>query len=59
MDALDRLSKEEPVYAYQYEGERFDTGQPLGLLKASIALSMNREDIGQDLRAYIKSLSLN
>jgi len=59
MDALDRLAKEEAVYAYQYEGERFDTGQPLGLLKASIALSLDREDIGQDLREYIRSLSLD
>ena len=59
MDALDRLAKDQPIYAYEYEGERFDTGQPLGLLKASIALSLRREDIGRELREYIRSLSLD
>lgn len=58
MDALDSLRKKEPVYAYQYEGDRYDTGQPLGLIKASIALGLAREDIGQELREYIRSLDL-
>ena len=34
MDAFDRLRQREPVYAYEYEGVRFDCGQPIGLLKA-------------------------
>ncbi|HEU4759758.1 MAG TPA: UTP--glucose-1-phosphate uridylyltransferase GalU [Dehalococcoidia bacterium] len=58
MDALHRLAQEEPVYAYQYEGERFDTGRPMGLLKASIALALRREDLGPELKAYLKSLRL-
>lgn len=58
MDALDSLLKKEPVYAYQYEGDRYDTGQPLGLIKASIALGLEREDIGQELREYIRSLDI-
>jgi UTP--glucose-1-phosphate uridylyltransferase len=59
MDALDRLSKAQPVYAYQYEGERFDTGQPVGLLKASISLGLRNEDMGQELREFIRSLPLD
>ncbi len=57
MDALDRLARQGPVYAYQYEGERFDTGQPLGLLKASLTLALRREDIGPQIKAYIRSLT--
>lgn len=59
MDALDRLIKTEPVYAYQYEGDRYDTGQPIGLIKASIALGLQRDDIRPELADYIRSLSLD
>ncbi len=58
MDALDRLARREPVYAYQYRGERFDTGRPIGLLKASISLALGREDTGPELKAYLRSLRL-
>ena len=59
MDALDRLAQEEPVFAYEYEGERFDTGQPLGLLEASVALALAREDIGPAFKQYLRSLHLS
>jgi len=59
MDALDRLAREEPVFAYEYEGERFDTGQPLGLLQASVALALAREDIGPAFKQYLRSLHLS
>ena len=58
MDAFDRLIARQPVYAYEYEGLRFDTGRPLGLLQASLHLALQREDLGQDLRAYLRSLKL-
>ena len=58
MDALDRLARREPVYACQYQGRRFDTGRPIGLLTASISLALDREDIGPDLKAYLRSLRL-
>ena len=59
MDAFDRLIAHQQVYACEYEGLRFDTGRPLGLLQASIHLALQREDIGQDLRAYLRALSLD
>jgi len=59
MDALDRLAQEEPIFAYEYEGERFDTGQPLGLLEASVALALAREDIGPAFKQYLRSLHLS
>jgi UTP--glucose-1-phosphate uridylyltransferase len=48
----------QPLFACQFSGERFDTGRPLGLLEASIALALRREDTGPDLKRYLKSLSL-
>ena len=49
------LEKGERIFAYQYQGERFDTGQPLGLLKASLTEGLRRSDIGPKLRDYLKT----
>jgi UTP--glucose-1-phosphate uridylyltransferase len=57
MDAFDRLIQRENVYACEYEGLRFDCGRPLGLLQASIHLALQREGLGQDLRAHLRSLN--
>ncbi|MFQ6020184.1 MAG: UTP--glucose-1-phosphate uridylyltransferase [Dehalococcoidia bacterium] len=46
------------LYAYECEGERHDTGRPLGLLKASLAEALRRPDIGPELRDYLQSLDL-
>lgn len=56
MDAFDRLLQRQPVYAYEYEGARFDTGQPIGLLKASLFLALQRDDLRPELEAYVRSL---
>jgi UTP--glucose-1-phosphate uridylyltransferase len=56
MDAFDRLIARQDVYACEYQGLRFDCGRPLGLLQASIHLALQREDLGQDLRAHLRSL---
>lgn len=59
MDAFDRLRQREPVYAYEYEGVRFDCGQPLGLLKASLFQGLASETIAGALKSHLKSLSLD
>ena len=48
-----------PLFACEFEGERFDTGRPLGLLEASVALALRREDSGPALKRYLRSLSLS
>ena len=55
-DALQRLAEREGVYACQFTGERYDTGSPLGMLKAGISLGLARSDIGAELREYIRGL---
>jgi UTP--glucose-1-phosphate uridylyltransferase len=57
-DALALLLTEQPVYAYLFEGRRYDTGRPLGLLQASVELALRRPDIGPDFRRYLRSLDL-
>jgi UTP--glucose-1-phosphate uridylyltransferase len=48
-----------PLFACEFQGERFDTGRPLGLLQASVALALRREDTGPALKQYLRSLSLS
>ena len=56
-DALHLLLQQQELYAYEFEGVRYDTGTPLGWLKANIALALKRDDIGPELRDYLKKLS--
>lgn len=58
MDAFDRMARTGPVYAYEYEGARFDTGRPLGLLCASLYVALQKPDLAPALRAYIRSLDM-
>lgn len=55
-DALQLLLKQQPMYAYEFEGVRYDTGTPLGWLKATMAFALRRPDIGQELREYLRQL---
>jgi UTP--glucose-1-phosphate uridylyltransferase len=57
-DALQILAREEGMYAYRFEGTRYDTGRPLTLLQANIEVALRRPDIGPELRAYLRSLNL-
>ena len=58
-DGLRLLLKQQRIYAYQFEGIRYDTGTPLGLLQASVAFALNRPDIGPQLREYLRQLELS
>jgi len=55
-DALRKLLQNQPIYAYEFEGERYDAGTPLGLLETTIALSLKDPKIGTKLRDYLNVL---
>jgi UTP--glucose-1-phosphate uridylyltransferase len=52
-DAISMLAKEQAVYAWVFEGGRFDVGNKLDYLKATIELAIDREDIGADFRTWL------
>ncbi len=58
-DALNTLAGQRSMFAYQFEGTRYDTGRPLGFLQASIELALRRPDIGPKLREYLRKLELD
>ncbi|MCZ6484202.1 MAG: UTP--glucose-1-phosphate uridylyltransferase GalU [Acidobacteria bacterium] len=57
-DALRSLIEEEPVYAYRYEGPRYDAGNKLEYLIATVEFALQREDLGEEFRRYLKNLKL-
>jgi UTP--glucose-1-phosphate uridylyltransferase len=58
-DALALLLQKQPMFAYRFSGKRYDTGRPLGLIKASIELALMRPDMGPELRHYLRGLDLH
>jgi UTP--glucose-1-phosphate uridylyltransferase len=57
-DGMKALLKREKMYAYVYEGKRYDTGDKLGFLKATVEFALKREDLGEAFREYLKGLKL-
>ena len=55
-DALQVLADRQPVYAYDFEGTRYDLGDKLGFLKATVEFALRREDLGEAFRAYLTEL---
>jgi UTP--glucose-1-phosphate uridylyltransferase len=57
-DGIKGLLKTEKVYGYNFEGTRYDAGDKLGMLKATVDFALKRYDLGPPFREYLKSLSL-
>jgi UTP--glucose-1-phosphate uridylyltransferase len=55
-DAIEALMQEQSVYAYEFEGQRYDAGTTMGWLTATIDLALQRPDIGAQLRAHLRSI---
>jgi UTP--glucose-1-phosphate uridylyltransferase len=56
-DAINALAQEQAVYAWTFEEGRFDTGNKLDYLKATIELAIDRDDLGEELRRYLADLA--
>jgi len=55
-DAINALAQQQAVYAYVFEGGRFDVGNKLDYMKAMIELAIDREDVGKDLKRWLADL---
>ncbi len=55
-DALKQLAGIEPVWAYCFEGQRYDVGDKLGFLKATVEFALRREDLGPQFKEYLQAL---
>lgn len=57
-DGLKALLRTRPVYAYRFEGTRYDAGDKLGFLQATVEFALRRRDLGAPFREYLKTLKL-
>jgi UTP--glucose-1-phosphate uridylyltransferase len=57
-NGLRRLLKTRPIYAFEVDGVRHDTGNKLGFLKAVVYFALRRPDLAEDFREYLESLKL-
>lgn len=55
-DAISILQRSEKVFAYDFEGIRYDVGDHLGFIKANIEFALRRDDIKDKLMDYLKTL---
>lgn len=58
-DALRLLLERQPIYACDVTGEKHDTGSKLDWLIANIDLALRRDDLADDLKAYLRELKLD
>ena len=56
-DALRVMAHNESVFAYNFTGKRYDTGDKLGYLKATVEFALRREDLGPAFKEYLLSLA--
>ncbi|HRS21912.1 MAG TPA: sugar phosphate nucleotidyltransferase, partial [Clostridia bacterium] len=55
-DALRALGSIQPMYAYNFEGKRYDIGSKLGFLQATVEFALQREDLRDEFREYLKEV---
>jgi len=58
-DAIATQIMKEKVYAYEFRGKRFDCGNKLGFLKATIEYGLNHQEISSELKSYLKDLDID
>lgn len=58
-DAIAKLLEEEPVYAYRFEGKRYDCGSKLGYLEATVDHALHHPEVAEGFREYLRSLKLD
>jgi len=55
-DAIKILLKTQDVYAYEFEGHRYDAGDKLGFLMANVSLALKRPELKKDFRKFLKDI---
>ena len=58
-DGLRALLRHKPIYGFRFEGKRYDAGDKLGFLVATVEFALKRPDLGDSFRQYLKNLRLD
>jgi UTP--glucose-1-phosphate uridylyltransferase len=57
-DGIRGLLQHEKVYGYSFDGLRFDAGDKLGMLKATVEFALNHNELGKPFREYLKTITI-
>jgi UTP--glucose-1-phosphate uridylyltransferase len=57
-DGLKHALRSRPIYGYKFEGTRYDAGDKLGFLKATVEFALKRYDLGEEFRTYLRGLKV-
>ncbi len=57
-DAIERLNKNDKVYAYDFEGQRYDVGEKIGFVKTTIEYALKDEEMRDEIIRYLQSLDI-
>ena len=55
-DALNLLAQQQAVYAFVFEGIRYDIGKKIDYLRATVEIAIDRDDLGPEFRAILAEL---
>ena len=58
-DAIAELRKMEEIYAYSFEGRRYDCGSKIGYLEANVEIALQHDEMADDFKNYLKNLNLD
>jgi len=58
-DAIAELRKTEEIYAYSFEGRRYDCGSKIGYLEANVEIALQHEELSADFKNYLKNLQID
>ncbi len=56
-DALNKLAKVQPMYAYDFIGNRYDVGNKMGFLQATVEFALKREELHAEFKEYLKKIT--
>lgn len=57
-DAIERLNKDDKVYAYDFEGQRYDVGEKIGFVKTTIEYALKDQEMRDEIIRYLQSLDI-
>ena len=57
-DAIENLNANDCVYAYDFEGERYDVGEKTGFVKTTIQFALKDDEMTNEIKEFIKSINL-
>jgi len=58
-DAIAELRKSEEIYAYSFEGRRFDCGSKVGYLEANVEIALEHDEMADDFKNYLRNLNID